>query len=428
MSTAPDGTPVPRPSSHTSRSSPPTADTEPSRGQPSRRTALAALGTALTGSLAGCNALRGDDTAAFHGGNWHSYGNGPANANRVAGGAPEPETNELLEPANWTYAPPAVHDGVAYFPTDQRVVAVAADGTGQWSRELDGEASGVPAIDPQRDRLYVPTSAEPAVDGDQTRAAVTALSLADGAVLDTYRLDGKRTYGVTVVEGALYARSATECVRFGSDGTERWRRSLSPLVYDEYNLGDSTATQVPPAVTADGVYVPDRDALVKLDRETGAERWRVTVETPYAASVVDDGVVVQTGWQETVAVTTDGEVRWRRDLHSRAAAAVDSGDIYVVEGDLHELDGETGETNWQVHLPSEGTAAPVVTDDSVVVASGDVRAFRRETGGLLGPDRTRWENTRGNASEYATPVVAAGRLFVASERGLQTFQVDDEGS
>ncbi|MDS0282759.1 PQQ-binding-like beta-propeller repeat protein [Haloarcula onubensis] len=412
------------PAPHTP-SSPPSADAEPARWQPSRRTVLAALGTALTGSLAGCDAL-GDDTAAFHDGDWRSFGNGPANANRVAGGAPEPETNELLEPANWAYMPPVVHDGVAYFATDRRVVAYAVDGTEQWSRDLGGEAFGVPAVDPQQARLYVPTTADPgADDGDQRRAVVTVLSLADGAVLDTFRVGGEQPYGVTVADGDCYARSATACVRLGADGTERWRRPLDPLVYDEYNLGDSTATQVPPAVTADGVYVPDRDALVKLDRETGTERWRVAVDTPYAASVVDDGGVVQTGWQEIVAVTPDGEVRWRRDLHSRAAAAVDAGDVYVVAGDLHELDGATGETNWQVHLPSEGTAAPVVTDDSVVVASSDLRAFRRETGGLFGPDRTRWEAPSGHVSAYASPVVAAGRVFVASARGLQTYGVED---
>ncbi|MFB6184201.1 MAG: PQQ-binding-like beta-propeller repeat protein [Haloarculaceae archaeon] len=78
-----------------------------------------------------------------------------------------------------------------------------------------------------------------------------------------------------MVDGDVYARSATACVGLAPDGTERWRRPLDPLVYDEFNLGDSTATQVVPAVTDDGVYVPDRDALVGLDRETERERWRV---------------------------------------------------------------------------------------------------------------------------------------------------------
>jgi outer membrane protein assembly factor BamB len=210
------------------------------------------------------------------------------------------------------------------------------------------------------------------------------------------------------------------------DGTERWRQSLDPLVYDEYRLGDSTATQIAPAVTGDGVHVPDRDALVRLDRDSGDERWRVPVDTPYAASVVDDGGVVQTGWQETVAVDSSGEVRWRRDLHSRAAAATADGDVYVVGSDLHELDPETGETNWQAHLPSEGTAAPVVADDTVLVPTGDVRAFRRDAGGLLGPARERWRFSSVHASDYSSPVVAAGRVFVVGPAGLLALRPAEE--
>lgn len=95
--------------------------------------------------------------------------------------------------------------------------------------------------------------------------------------------------------------------------------------------------------------------------------------------------VVQTGWQENVAVDHSGEARWRRNLHSRAGAATPTiGDIYVAANDLQEINPETGETNWQAHLPSEGTDAPVVTDDDVLVVAGDVRVFRRKPDGFLG--------------------------------------------
>lgn len=232
---------------------------------------------------------------------------------------------------------------------------------------------------------------------------------------------------MTVAAGDVYARSATACVRLAPDGTEHWRHSLAPLIYDEYNLGDSTATQVAPAVAEDSVYVPDRNALVKLDSETGKERWRVPVDTPYAASVVTDGSVVQTGWQETVAVNNGGDVRWRRDLHSRASAAVDDGDVYVAAGDLHELDAETGETNWQTHLPNEGTAAPVVTDEHVLAVSGDVRAFRRDASGVPGPDRERWRTSSVHAAAFSSPVIAAGRTFAVGPAGLLAFTSSEDG-
>ena len=413
------------------------------RSSPSRRAFLAASGTAVASTLAGCSLLGGRaEIAAFHDGDWLTYGNSPGNTNRVAGGAPEPDAHGILIPAGWSYAPPVVHEGVVYFGTDREVLAVTPDGDERWSRRLDSEVpdpdseasgpdaevTGAPALDPNRERLYVPTQAARQSSGpDPPPAAVTVLSLDDGEVLDVHRVGDDRTYGATVVDGDVYVRSATACVRLAPDGTERWHRSLEPLVYDEYNLGDSTATQVAPAVTGEGVYVPDRDALVKLDPGSGEERWRVPVDTPYAAPVVDDEGVVQTGWQGTVAVDRAGEVRWRRDLHSRAAAAADDGDVYVAGNDLHELDAGTGETNWRTHLPSEGTAAPVVTDESVLAATGGVRAFRRDVDGFPTPDRVRWRTSSVPVTAFSSPVVAAGRVFVVGPPGLLALRAEADG-
>ncbi len=247
---------------------------------------------------------------------------------------------------------------------------------------------------------------------------VSVFSLSEGDLLNTYRVGTEKTYGATVVDGDIFVRSDSACLRLAADGTERWRQSLEPLVYDEYNLGDSTATQIVPAVDGDGVYIPDRNAIVKLDRESGDERFRIPVDTAYAAPTVDDDGIIQTGWQETVGITPSGDVRWRRDLQSRSAAAASDDEIYVISSDLHCLTADTGETKWQAHLPSEGTAAPVVTDDSIIVVSGDVRVFRRSTDGILSGDRKRWEYSDVHTHDYASPVVAAGRIFVSGPFGL----------
>ncbi|WP_265110025.1 PQQ-binding-like beta-propeller repeat protein [Halosolutus halophilus] len=378
------------------------------------------MGTATASVLAGCSVLGdGEDAATFYDDNWHQYGNSSKNTNRVAGDAPKPDEHEYLTSVGWTYAPPVIRDGVAYFTTERRVVAVAPDGRKRWSRNLDVEVSGAPALNPDRGRLYVPTRVVPTTTGpDPAPASVTVLSIADGEVIGAPRIGDDRTYGVSIFDGNVYARSATTCVRLAPDGTERWRRPLDPLIYDEYNLGDDTATQVAPAVTENGVYVPDRNALVMLDRETGKERWRVSVDTPYAASVVDDGGVIQAGWQETIAVNHSGGVRWRRDLHSIAAAAASDGDVYVAAGDLYELEAASGETNWQAHVSENGTAAPVVTDDAVFLPMGNVVAYRRDAGGAFGPDRKRWQTSSVNASAYSSLVMAAGHIFAAGPRSL----------
>ncbi|MDS0223553.1 PQQ-binding-like beta-propeller repeat protein [Haloarcula sp. S1AR25-5A] len=336
---------------------------------------------------------------------------------------PEPTAHEILTTGGWPYAPPVVHDGIAYFAHEREVIAVTPDGSERWSQRLEPRVSGAPALDPEQDRLYVPTRVSRTPDGPgPAPASVTVLSLSEGTVENTLRVGDRSAYGVTVVDSDVYVRSATACVKLGSDGSEHWRQSFEPLIYNEYNLGDSTATQVVPAVTGDGVYVPDRNAIVKLNPDSGGEHWRIPVETAYASPVVDDGRVIQTGYGETVAVTDTGNVRWRRSLRSRATAAVADGDIYIVADDLHELDAETGETNWQTRLPFRGTAAPVVTDDSVIVVTGSVHAFNRDTGGFLAPDRARWQTEGIHAAAFASPVVAAGRLFVVSPMGLLSLR------
>lgn len=402
----------------------------------SRRSVLAAATAGTTTALAGCAAFDDDDPPAFDDGDWHSYGSGPDNRNRVAGGAPEPGDHEVFASANWPFAPPVVHDDVAYFASDRTVVAVGLDGIEAWAAPVAAGSderrviSGAPAVDPDRGRLYVPTRVIPGIDGpDPAPAYVTAFALDAGEPAWTTRVGDGRAYGVTVHGDGVYVRSATACVRLGPDGSERWRTVMEPLEYEaEYNLSDTFATQVTPAVGNTGVYVPDRNALVKLEPGTGNERWRVDANAPYAAPVIDDGGVVQTGWQGVVATDSTGDVRWRRDLQSLAAAAVDDTDVYVFGTDLYALAGTTGETNWQTRLGRGGgaTAAPIVTDDSVVVDSGYPIAYRRDAGGLLGPDRERWSYTEPHTSTYASPVIASGRLFAVGPVGLHALEPADE--
>jgi len=412
--------------------SPSTPTDEAERRRRSRRAVLAAAGTGAVASLAGCSALASDaDPGSFDGGDWHSYGNAPGNRNRVVGGAPEPTDHEVLAPADWPYAPPVVHDDTAYFASERAALAVAVDGTDVWTAPVAAgtderrAVSGAPALDPKEGLLYVPTRVVPRSDGpDPAPAYVTAFALADGEPAWTTRVGDGRAYGVTVHGRDVYVRSATACLRLGPDGTERWRTAMEPLAYDEYNLSGEFATQVAPAVGNAGVYVPDRNALVKLEPGTGDERWRVDAAAPYAAPVLDDGGVVQTGWQGVVATDRFGDVRWRRDLQTLAAAAVGDTDVYVAGTDVHELDGTTGETNWSTRLGRGGgaTAAPIVTDGSVIVDDDHPVAYRRDAGGLLGPDRERWSYTQPHTSAYATPVVAAGKLFAVGPAGLHAIE------
>jgi outer membrane protein assembly factor BamB len=406
------------------------------RSRRSRRAVLAAAGTGLAAALAGCSVLESDgDTASFHDGDWHSLGNAPGNQNRVAGGAPEPTAHEVVASASWPYVPPVVHDDVVYFATERTVRALELDGSEMWSSPLAAgsderrEVSGAPALDPDQGLLYVPTRLVPRSDGpDPAPAYVTAFELESGDPAWTTDVGDEFAHGVSVHEHDCYVRSATACVKLGPDGSERWRTPMRPLAYDEYNLSAQFATQVAPAVEPTGVYVPDKNALVKLDPDNGDERWRVRSNAPYAAPVLDDGGVVQTGWQGIVATDRFGNVRWRRDLQTLAAPAVDDTDVYVFGTDLHELDGRTGETNWSKRLGRGGsaTAAPVLTDHTVLVDTDYPIAYRRDASGLLAPDRERWSYTQPHTSTYATPVVASGKLLAVGPSGLHAFEPADD--
>ena len=56
--------------------------------------------------------------------------------------------------------------------------------------------------------------------------------------------------------------------------------------------------------------------------------------------------------------------------------------------------------------------------EHVLVATGDVRVFRRDAGGVLGPDRERWQTSAVHAAAHSSPVIAAGHTFVVGPMGL----------
>jgi hypothetical protein len=68
-----------------------------------------------------------------------------------------------------------------------------------------------------------------------------------------------------------------------------------------------------------------------------------------------------------------------------------------------------------------------VTDEAVIVADGDVYAFRRDAEGLLAPDRERWRNASVTARADTSPVVAAGRVFAAGFDFLLALEPGGDG-
>lgn len=188
-----------------------------------------------------------------------------------------------------------------------------------------------------------------------------------------------------------------------------------------------------PAVADDLVVVPrdtfgegfdqidlDTPTLYAVDRETGEQTWRHTLDGAYLGSVaVADDIYVQSD-RETRRITTDGVSVWRhtfaqsfdwREIHSHFRPVIGPDVVYVAHRDrLVGLDRATGEIVW-TRSTGETDFPPVVVDaNTLVVSTGDAVVG-------LGPDdgRVRW---RVDESPMWGPAVGDGHAVVSTEGAL----------
>ena len=193
------------------------------------------------------------------------------------------------------------------------------------------------------------------------------------------------------------------------------------------------------------IYTVDSDGLVQaVSVAAGKKIWSVLlpekgssrrVGTIGSGLALDDGrLFVSLGTGEVVALDDNtGAELWRVNLNSpvRSAPTVYGGRIFVITADnkLYALAQDDGRTLWQHYAFFEnlsllGKAAPAI-DKGIGVAtfaSGDVVAFRPENGSVL------WTESLGaSRSNYAgmdvndiraRPIIADDKVFVVSNGGL----------
>jgi outer membrane protein assembly factor BamB len=152
-----------------------------------------------------------------------------------------------------------------------------------------------------------------------------------------------------------------------------------------------------PAVNADALYIGTFDGnLYAIDANTGETKWQQPFET--------DGPIVST-------------------------PLVDSGVVYAASFDRHiyALDAATGDLLWQFPAEGEGDgsqpqrwfwASPLMYEDKIYAPNmdGNVYVIDAASGGLIAKVEL------GSAVSSA-PVVASGRVFVATEEG-DLFYID----
>ena len=157
-------------------------------------------------------------------------------------------------------------------------------------------------------------------------------------------------------------------------------------------------------------YLIDGDALVAVNRETGASRWRsvgLSLTTYRAGFVVNaTTLIVRDDRSELHALDpATGVDRWRTPPGPDYDSPVLGDGLVYTEsgGDLHALAADSGATRWT----STGATSPLLADDTIYAAARSaVRALDPATG------TTRWELPVG--ARVTGPLVLAGDLLLVS--------------
>ena len=196
--------------------------------------------------------------------------------------------------------------------------------------------------------------------------------------------DGKRLY-------AFFGSRGLYC--YDLDGKLIWRKEFPPM-----RMRNAFGEGVAPVIDGDRLYLKfDQEAssyMLALDRHTGKELWRAERDE---VSSWSPPLVVNHNGTKQVVVSATNKVR--------------------------SYEPATGRVIWEcAGLGSNVIPAPVVAGDTVIVMSGHrepnllaIRLGRR--GDLTGTDAIAWTNDRGN-SYTASPVLHENKLYFLTDSGM----------
>lgn len=264
---------------------------------------------------------------------------------------------------------------------------------------------------------------------------LSALNPADGSVIWTQKLDASASGAPSVVDGLVYV--ATKDDRgFAVDaenGRIRWEVSGTP---DKSGVVGVAS----PAVTGQVVIFPfSSGEMVAALRKGGVRTWNALlsgkrrgrgyslVTDVTGEPVVADGVIYAgTAVGRTVAMSMGGQRIWTANEGAVGPVWVAGGSVFLVsdEARLVRLDAASGEFIWATELPYYtkdkvrrhkaifAHFGPVLAGGRLWVASSDgvMRAFNPEDGSQIGT-----ADLPGGAA--TRPVVVDGTLYVVNTKG-----------
>lgn len=240
--------------------------------------------------------------------------------------------------------------------------------------------------------------------------------------------DGKRIF-------AFFSSNDLACLSL--DGELLWYRGLG---YDYPQAGNDIGMASSPTI-ADGAVIVQVEAqgdsfAAGIDCETGQNLWRIdrprqsNWTSPVVISRPDDSseVVLQSG-QDIVAVDPrSGNVKWRiEESRARTESPTPAGELLLLPGDdLLALNvGESAsrpQTAWRNNQLSPRNASTAATGDRLYSLKGSVLVCAEiESGDVIWKQRL-----SGLGNTWATPVVAAGKIYVFDQSGTGLV-IEDQG-
>ena len=215
-------------------------------------------------------------------------------------------------------------------------------------------------------------------------------------------------------ESQLYALS-------GEDGKELWSSRGLPE-------GASLLSNVSPAVAGNTLVVSFPSGEVNaLDMATGAQKWTDSVSGGAAGSsvsgigdatrpVIDGDIVFASSGNGRMIATSakSGERIWAKDIRAGQTPWVAGDTVFVIDtgGRAYALARKTGKTRWVATLPDDRLW------NGPILAGGKMWAVSSK-GLLVGLDARSGEigvKTALDNAVYITPVVAGGRMYVLTDK------------
>jgi outer membrane protein assembly factor BamB len=382
-----------------------------------RRAFLAAAGTAVVGSLAGCQS--GFDPLGATELDGHAstqFRQGLLNQGYQDVAVPESVDQDWATPANrgdHTAAkgsPAPTPDGDLVLADDTgRIRRLSPGGEVQWSTTITQAtrgSHGTAAI--ANDTAYIGT-----YDG-----ALSAIDLASGRRRWRTELGDAIGASPTYYNGTLYvavehaAPSGSLAAVDAASGEVRWRDGWPTNHPHSTVTLDREAGRLLFGSNDGHVYAwsfPDLEREWRYD--TGGD-----VKAPIA---IADGVAVVPSWAATVTAldVADGSVRWEFETgqDNMCAPAVHDGTVYVGSHDdnVYAVDLERGAEEWRFETDGWLIGSVVATPDHVLVGSYDTHLYALDR--TDGSEVWRFEG-RGHAT--SAPLVTEGAIYYA-ERAVE---------